>query len=1374
MPDNIYGDLVNPNIVGTPTAEEQLEAKRQLELQAERAQLEEQEQQPQAAQPAASPTPSTEVNAEQPTQELESTDPTAKDAEVKKDILGRPILHNEERIAEIQRGISAKGFAEKYAAIPTGGLDFGVDFLNFFLPENRKFAKLTEFESQSAQAVRQISSVVLPTLLTQGLGTALGQAANARVGWAIGKSRAMQWFGNRGIEAASGAAVGAITTTNEEGDNLLGMAKKSLPAQWDFIPDSMATLDTDSPDMKKQKSINEDLSLGLALPIVSALVGNLGSIGDVVSSTQKVNLKAPLKPKTFEPVIVPETPAAKAWTEVNAPEDAITAQARRIWNDSYQGGEVGRSWNELDEASKASTVQRFIDDGLVTTDPNLMRLAKQEIDQLDQLDELGYYNNMMNPENTDVALRGVHDLFDWNETAMRSVDNYGVVGASIDAARIAKNAGTVNGRLGNMLSLAAMKYSNATVGATENIVTGLARQLKQADRFSVSGNAWKLSADEIDSAGQALIKGMFDPTIDAKQLQSIIEPVQIKIGDQVATFDNGYSSMFKDTEGLSNVDLAKTQAYLQTSVAGQISDLSEAVRINGESASKQFALEKLNDRLMFMFKQDGLNTYYANAKSNVVQALKNKQPQVAKNLAEAMEVSVDPQLARIQAEAEEFSNTIKWFEENEPEMLDAFMEMYELTDGRIKNINDINRSIRDSFTNFNVFWKKDPDGAKNMLLGALRANHQNSMLSGAETGSSALIGNLTGVISQPASYFAGAISRGAFQDIQRGWMAYSAVWDTTKKSLPYAAQMFRRASANPKAMLSQTKLDLVIKNEELLESYKKIADVQAQKGNHGLKHLIEQYEMWHSLAQDPVFRFVPNTFTGFDGFARSVIANGEARFRAMNAIEASGGKITRAEVKRLADIEYNSMFNSSGLIEDEAVKYATDEIALNLDLGIVKGLDKGFNRMPFLRSIIMFPTSVANMAKQADDVAIFSLFQKDINQLAYTPVKDFVADPDLVNDLLSQRGYKVNNMTDAEKLNTITDLKNRVRGKKAIAAFITTSVTGAIMNDALTGDGLYDKQAQASRVKNSNWKARTIKIGDKRVEYEDIVGPGMANWIATYANIIDNFDMLGEAGVENLRSKMMFILGAAFTDKNVLNALGPLTEMLQGNNFAVDRWAAGHINALSPMAGFRGTASKVLDGGLREVNYDLLSLIQNRNAGLFYDEANRMPYTYNAVTGKVPNKYGLMGRLWNAVSPIKVHPDQTAEEKFLQQIEWDQSTTFKTRAGVELLPDERSAGLRIMGEMGYFRGEIKRIMNSTAGKKAIVELEEARDKGISSDMADLKFWRGIHIELGQAQRDAERLAFERLDGPMRLAIEQRKLEDDRAKTANEFGIIDRK
>ena len=61
----------------------------------------------------------------------------------------------------------------------------------------------------------------------------------------------------------------------------------------------------------------------------------------------------------------------------------------------------------------------------------------------------------------DVALKGVHDMYDYTEVGVRTVDDFGIVGASIDAARIARNLDTVHGRLGNVISEPALKYGVA-------------------------------------------------------------------------------------------------------------------------------------------------------------------------------------------------------------------------------------------------------------------------------------------------------------------------------------------------------------------------------------------------------------------------------------------------------------------------------------------------------------------------------------------------------------------------------------------------------------------------------------------------------------------------------------------------------------------------------------------------------------------------------------------------------------------------------------------------------------------------------------------------------------------------------------------------
>ena len=66
----------------------------------------------------------------------------------------------------------------------------------------------------------------------------------------------------------------------------------------------------------------------------------------------------------------------------------------------------------------------------------------------------------------------------------------------------------------------------------------------------------------------------------------------------------------------------------------------------------------------------------------------------------------------------------------------------------------------------------------------------------------------------------------------------------------------------------------------------------------------------------------------------------------------------------------------------------------------------------------------------------------------------------------------------------------------------------------ITGDGLYDRSAQRSRQANSDWERRTLKVGDVRINYETILGPGLANWVAAVVNVADNFDMIGESATE--------------------------------------------------------------------------------------------------------------------------------------------------------------------------------------------------------------------------------------------------------------------
>jgi hypothetical protein len=144
----------------------------------------------------------------------------------------------------------------------------------------------------------------------------------------------------------------------------------------------------------------------------------------------------------------------------------------------------------------------------------------------------------------------------------------------------------------------------------------------------------------------------------------------------------------------------------------------------------------------------------------------------------------------------------------------------------------------------------------------------------------------------------------------------------------------------------------------------------------------------------------------------------------------------------------------------------------------------------------------------------------------------------------------------------------------------------------------------------------------------------------------------------------------------------------------------------------------------------------------------------------------MLQRIWNAGSPIKIHPAMTKEEKFLYDIEYDVSSAFKKREGVDLIATERNALNAEMGRMDFFRKAIARIAKTAEARNTINELKTMRRKFVGSQDVPIGKYDQIHMMLREAQKDAEELAFKNLEPEMRNAIEQRimvkKINDQRA------------
>ena len=1211
-------------------------------------------------------------------------------------------------------GDGLRQIAEGSFAAQTGALDFGVDLINKITGQS--FNKLPEFQTEHHQALRKISSVVLPTLGLTRLGMVGGAAANARVGWSLGQSPLVRWVGERGVEALAGLGVGAVSS-EYEGDNLTGMVKQAWPKTWDFIPDSLATLKDDAPDEKRKKNIYEDLGLGFVTGLAEGTVKFVAAMQNAASSLRKSNK------------LVGETAEAQKWLKENQP----TAK--------------------YDNAEDAIT----------------QNIIKQE----EALDEVGYYNMSVHPE-LDIPMKGVHDMFDYTEIGVRTVDDFGVVGAAIDSARIAKNLETTYGRIGNMISEPALKYALMDGNNAQDIVLGLADQLHQAGRVGMEGAGWKVSFKDVLDANEDLAIDLFDPRMSKADVRQILEPfiTRDEAGKEVMA-EEGFAMAAKALRGfgseLTSMDVARAQALLAGSLSGRISDLSEGARMmTGTPAVKQ-AQDKIIDLMQYVTQLSGSAKYYKNRKANLVQMIQNGFRNIA-GYNEATVESAGDVAQKIFQDSQRFATTMRQIAENQPELMDQFLMAYELTDGRIDTIVKMNQYIHGMTTDLGKGIINLTPEVENKLIAGTWSNIYNSMLSAFVTPIQALVGNFGGIVSQPVSHFAGAVLAGDLKAIQRGWIAYSSLGETLQKAMPYAGTLFMKASQDPNAVRGGTRLDLLLQSEKELDFLRTAANTQLEQGNFGLKYLVDQIEMLNDLGKDPVLRFGPNAMTAMDGLTGVFNASAEARFRAMDELASAGKEVTKENVKPIADKYYKQMFDDSGMLKDEAVKYATSEIALNLDTPVAHSISELVRIVPGMRPFLMFPTTGMNMIDIAGKYnPLLTPFQRDVNELAHIKLQDLFTNPDRMDEILKARNINIDEMDMLAKQNRIADLKYTTRGRKALGAAAVVSAGLLISQDRLRGDGLYDKEAQRSREKQSNWKKRTFMGLDGKWYSYEWLGP-LADWVAFVANVHDNFDMLGEAATERFREKAAFILGASVTDRTGLSTVKPLLDMLSGNEGAMTRWAGGFLNSLGPLSGQRAEWGRIFSEGLQEVNDDLFAVMENRNrfAGAL-DPSNRAPYVYSPVTGKKANGYGFMQRVWNAYSPIKVHSEQSDEEKFLEAMEFDVNTTFRSKDGVRLTAEERSELFRMMGESGHFRASIREIMRDAKDWESIPRLRSLRMQGKTSDEVILKKWDNIHVRLNQARRDAEEYAYAEMDADMFAAIELRQLKQQLTEEASTRG-----
>ena len=1227
--------------------------------------------------------------AEQQKETPKAEEPEQKEEPEEEDPRGYSGMDGLGRAVDAVKGVAkeaqetAQPLLELSKAPAAGTADYIADTLNMIPGVN--IPKYRKFESEYAEASREIASFVVPNLFLARGGKALGAGLQGKVGWKVGQGKLAKLIGEAGMDIGTGVLVDYTNTRTAEGDNLQGTLKKMFPKTFSWISKDWATIDGDDPDLKRAKSINEGVGLGMFTSLLEA------------------------SGKLLKGVI-----GMKAVTSYIAGPDS----AQKLF----------------DDLKKAAA------DGEVPEDV----FSKSAQSQEEALDEIGIYQ-LSKTTDLDQPIPGVHDAFTDAEAGARTLDPGGVIGASVDAVRVQKNIDTVYGRLGSVVTEAARKYGLDADNLTKRtIVKQIKDTIQQGGKYSAElASGKKITFEEIDAAGTQLAEILIDPRMDTGMLKATLDEFKDVIDDlgkKTKTVGKvGYNAVMKTIkqylDDYVSMDMQKAAAYLVTSEAGQVSDIAEGARYMEGTEAVSRAQEMILDRLEYLMVEKGLAAYNWGASLNFLNTWKrfSNNPEILLKAGQNANEQSEQALKNIVSRAKNSANSLRYMAQERPDFLVPLQMAWEFSDGNIDTLSKLHNFVNQSLGNIEkAFIDLQPE-IPNQIVQGFWSNIYNSVLSSFSTPIKAFAGNAILMVQKPISIFAGAAAAGDMQTIKRAAYQYMAITDTFGKAFKHMSQVYSKAATDPSSVSYIMRDDLVAKNEATMDILHSFAMSAQKNGEDGPMVLYNMAENMQDIANHPWLRFGANAMTALDGFTRATLANIEARGRVYDRMikHSYGPQLSKADLIKAENEVYDSMFDKSGMITDKAVDFASREIALNLDTDNVRSLSGLISRAPFLKPFLMFPRTADNMIGMVNKFSPVSVFMKDYNRIAL-PGQKFAREE--MVEILEARGLPIDEFADQ----TFNNLRAEIRGRKAIG---TASVMGAAFmftQDRLTGNGHYDKERQKNR-KQLGWKPRSYKGWDGKWYSYEFLGP-MADFISVTADIMDNSDTIDEPSWTSLMNKVGFILGANLTNKSFLAGLEPMNDVLSGNPAAAARWGASFGSSLLPLSGFRNELGRLMQPELREVDQELMQLFQNRNRFLdVFNPHSGLPTAYDWIDGKpVGYTEGFFNRFWNAYMPMKVADGLSEERQFLVDIEYDARPTFsKSSKGVEYTPEERSELFSLMGKQGQFRDAIKRIMKSNEAKEWRAQIKAHRKEG---HKIDEQVYANLYYQLDRELRFAKAAA----------------------------------
>jgi hypothetical protein len=347
-----------------------------------------------------------------------------------------------------------------------------------------------------------------------------------------------------------------------------------------------------------------------------------------------------------------------------------------------------------------------------------------------------------------------------------------------------------------------------------------------------------------------------------------------------------------------------------------------------------------------------------------------------------------------------------------PEAMEALMNAFSLTKGDVDTYEKLLKYTAEQVSPFGLLFSGE--GGMNAFAQGTWSVVYNNVLSGISA--IRAIGNNLGMLTlKPITAYMGTgmgymMGSHSKKDFARLAYIHGNTWDITKKSMSSMWDTYQKAWNNGKwgndavwDVKTLVRDDLMDPNPTIWDTLGDMEAVWEKNGDVGKLYQYRVARFLHDLGNWRWAKYGTNGLVSADAMVTTTLAHQTARLHGFEEVWDIGfkGEDMGKLLEKSTKLAYDEMFDASGMLTDQAARYAGGEIALNLNDATANWITMGVNKVPAAKPLFLFPKTGMNAAKVMSSYTPLALIP---NSSRYSKILMAGDDIDKITKALQEHG----------------------------------------------------------------------------------------------------------------------------------------------------------------------------------------------------------------------------------------------------------------------------------------------------------------------------------------------------------------------------------